>query len=207
VRLRIVVDRTTIEVFLDDGRYVQSSQVFAPQGDDGVALYSSGGPATFHDLTITEFGSVVQRPARLLGDFEGEAWGAGWTATGSFAAVGPSMTSLRGQVGTRVADTFAGGGDAATGTITSPAFTIDRNHLHFLLGGGDHPLGVAPAASVQLLVDGQPVRTATGDDSGDLRHVEWDVRDLAGRAAQFQILDDATGEWGHLMVDQIVLSD
>ncbi len=91
--------------------------------------------------------------------------------------------------------------------ITSPAFTVDRNFVHFLIGGGDHPLGVEPATSVQLLVDGQPVRTATGEDSARLRPVEWDVREFAGRTAQIQILDDATGEWGHLMVDQVLLSD
>jgi len=207
VHLRILVDRTTIEVFVDDGRYVHSSQVFATPGDDGLALYSTGGPATFHDLTITEFGSVVQRPARLIADFEGGTWGAGWTATGDLVTAGPTAAGLRGQVGQQVADTFAGGGDAATGTITSPPFTIDRNFLHFLIGGGDHPLGAEPATSVQLLIDGQPVRTATGQDTGDLRHVEWDVREFAGRTAQFQILDDATGAWGHVMVDQILLSD
>lgn len=207
VRLRILVDRTTVEVFIDDGRYVQSSQVLAPPGDDGIALYSSGGPATFRDLTITEFGSVVQRPARLIGDFEGTTWGAGWTATGDIAAAGPTAAGLVGQVGARLADTFVGGGDAATGVITSPSFTVDRNFLHFLVAGGRHPLGEEPATSVQLLVDGRPVRTATGDDSARLRPVQWDVREFAGRTAQFQILDDATGGWGHLMVDHVVLSD
>ncbi|WP_308289101.1 glycoside hydrolase family 32 protein [Microbacterium trichothecenolyticum] len=207
VHLRILVDRTTVEVFVDDGRFVHSSQVFAPPGDQGVALYSSGGPAVFHDLTITEFGSVVQRPARVIADFEGDSWGQGWTATGSFIGRGPTATDLPGQVGARLADTFVGGGDPATGTITSPSFTIDRNFLHFLIGGGDHPLGAEPATSVQLLVDGQPVRTTTGADAADLRHMQWDLRDLAGRTAQFQILDDATGQWGHLMVDQVVLSD
>ncbi|WP_194409351.1 glycoside hydrolase family 32 protein [Microbacterium cremeum] len=206
VHLRILVDRTTIEVFVDDGRYVQSSQVFAPRGDDGIALYTAGGHATFRDLTITEFASVAQRPARLLADFEGATWGEGWTATGAFAAAGPSAANLVGQVGAQVADTFAGG-DPATGTVTSPGFTIDRDFLHFLLAGGDHALGVEPATSVQLLVDGQPVRTATGDDSPRLRPVKWDVREFAGRTAQFQILDDATGEWGHVMVDHVVLSD
>lgn len=207
VRLTVLVDRTTIELFVDDGRHVHSSQVFAPTGDDGLALYSSGGAAVFRDLTITEFGSVVQRPAQVIGDFESATWGSGWTATGSFATAGPSTSDLRGQVGAQVADTFAGGGDPATGSITSPPFTVDRNFLHFLIGGGRHPLGVEPATSVQLLIEGVPVRTATGDDSAALRHVEWDLREFAGRTAQFQILDDATGDWGHLMVDHIVLSD
>lgn len=207
VRLRVLVDRTTIEIFIDDGRHVHSSQVFAPPGDDGIALYSADGPATFHDLTITEFGSVAQRPVKLIADFEGTTWGDGWTSTGDLAAAGTSVADLSGQVGARVADTFAGGGDTATGTITSPAFTLDRNFVHFQVGGGNHALGVEPATSVQLLVDGAPVRTATGEDSAHLRHVEWDVREFAGRTAQFQILDDATGVWGHVMVDHVTLSD
>lgn len=207
VRLRILVDRTTIEVFVDDGRFVHSSQVFPDPADAGIALYSLGGTATFSNVTITEFGSVVQRPARLIADFEGSTWGAGWTATGSFASAAPTAASLPGQVGAKVADTYVGGGDPATGTITSPSFTIDRNHLHFSIAGGNHPLGVGPATSVQLLVGGQPVLTSTGDNSSTLRHVEWDVTAYAGQAAQFQILDDATGTWGHLMVDQVVLSD
>lgn len=206
VELRILVDRTTIEVFVGDGRYTHSSQVFAPAGDRGLALYTSGGAAVFRDLRITEFADLAQRPARLLADFEGDAWGAGWTATGSLAGIGPTTSDLRGQAGARVADTFAGS-DAATGVLTSPPFTIDRNALHFLIAGGRHPLGVEPATSVQLLVDGVPVRTATGDDSADLRPVTWDLRDLAGKTAQFQVLDDATGAWGHLMVDHVVLSD
>lgn len=207
VHLRILVDRTTIEVFVDDGRYVHSSQVFANPGDDGINLYSSGGAASFTNVTVTEFKNLTQRPARLIADFEGSAWGDGWTGNGHFAAASPSTTSAAGRVGVKTADTFVGPGDPATGSITSPEFVIDRNFLHFQLGGGNHPLGVEPATSVQLLVNGQPIRTATGENSGSLRHVSWDVQELSGQTARFQILDDATGEWGHLMVDQVMLSD
>ena len=206
VHLRILVDRTTVEVFVDDGRYVHSSQVFADPDDTGIALYSSGGTATFSNLTITTLDAPDQRPAHVLADFEGADWGPGWTATGAFADAGPTASTLRGQVGRQVLDTF-GGGDPATGTITSPPFTIDRRYLHVLVAGGSHPLGVEPATAVSLLVDGRPVRTATGDDTGALRPVRWDVEDLAGRQAQVQVLDDATGAWGHLMIDQVVLSD
>jgi levanbiose-producing levanase len=204
VHLRILVDRTSVEVFVDDGRRVHSSQVFPTPADDGIALYADGGGATFSNVTITEFGG---RPARVLADFEGPTWGSGWVATGSFASAGPSNSSLPGQVGARVADTYAGGGDPATGIITSPGFVIDRNHLRFRIAGGDHALGVEPATSVQLLINGQPVRTATGDNSATMRAVDWDVSAYAGQTAKFQILDDATGGWGHLMVDQVVLSD
>lgn len=206
VLLTILVDRTTVEVFVDDGTYTHSSQVFAPATDRGIALYTSGGSGVFHDLEITEFGSVAQRPARVIADFEGGSFGDGWTAGGAFAALAPVDADLPGQVGAQVADTYAGG-DAATGVLTSAPFTIDRDRLHFLIAGGRHPLGEEPATSVQLLIDGRPVRTATGDDSAVLRPVAWDVGEFAGRSAQLQILDDATGMWGHLMVDHVILSD
>ena len=159
----------------------------------------------FHDLTITEFAGIAQRPARVIADFEATTWGDGWTASGSLAGIGPSAADLPGQVGARIADTFAGS-DAATGVLTSAPFVVDRDRLHFLIAGGRHPLGVEPATSVQLLIDGQPVRTATGDDSATFRPVDWDVRAFAGQTAQLQILDDATGAWGHLMIDHVVLS-
>lgn len=207
VHLRILVDRTTVEVFVDDGRQVHSSQVFAEPSDDGLALYAIGGRATFHDVRITDLAAPQQRPARVVAAFEGSTWPQGWTATGDLAQAGPTAGDLPGQVGERVADTFVGAGDAATGVLTSAPFTIDRHTLHLLVAGGRHALGAAPATSVQLLVDGRPVRTATGDDSPHLRPVAWDVRELEGRAAQLQVLDDAIGPWGHLMVDHVVLSD
>ncbi|MFF5711415.1 glycoside hydrolase family 32 protein [Streptomyces sp. NPDC012756] len=205
--LTILVDRTSVEYFVDDGRQVHSSQVFADPADDGLGLFTSGGSATFSDITITEYENLAQRPAKVLADFEGGTYGEAWTATGGFAGTGPTQAQPPGSVGTAVLDTFTGGGDPATGTITSPAFTIDRRSLHLLLAGGDHPLGLPGATSVNLLVDGQPVRTATGDDTGELKPVSWGLDDLQGRSAQLQILDDATGSWGHLIVDQVTLTD
>jgi levanbiose-producing levanase len=205
--LRILVDRTTIEVFVDDGRYVHSSEVFADPSDTGINLYTSGGSGTFANTTITEFQNLAQRPAELLSGFEGASYDPGWTTTGSFAGTGPSVESLPGTVGNAVLDTFAGGGDPATGTITSPTFTLDRNHLHFLVAGGRHPHGKPGETSINLVVNGTVVRTATGDDTGVLKPVDWDVSQLQGRSAQVQVIDQATGKWGHLMVDQLLLSD
>ncbi len=210
VRLRVLVDSTTVEVFVDDGRTVHSSQVFADPGDDGIALYALDGPATFRDVTVTHYADVTGRPARLLADFEDGALPAGWTSTGDLAGIAPVAADLRGQAGTYVLDTYASPaspGDGATGTVTSAPFVADRRYLHLLLAGGDHPLGVEPATSVQLLLDGAPVRTATGSSDGTLRPVRWDLSDLAGRTVQLQVLDDATGDWGHLMVDHVLLAD
>ena len=35
----------------------------------------------------------------------------------------------------------------------------------------------------------------------------WDVAELKGAEAQIEIVDEVTGEWGHITVDQIVQSD
>ncbi|MFC4336984.1 glycoside hydrolase family 32 protein [Salininema proteolyticum] len=55
VRLRIFVDHTSVEVFVDDGRHVHTSQAFPDLRDEGIALYSHGGGAVFSDLVITEY--------------------------------------------------------------------------------------------------------------------------------------------------------
>ncbi|MEV3936584.1 GH32 C-terminal domain-containing protein [Glycomyces sp. NPDC049804] len=56
--LRILVDNLSVEVFIDDGRYVHSSLVYAQPGDDRLALFTDGGPAVFNDVTITEFSQI-----------------------------------------------------------------------------------------------------------------------------------------------------
>ncbi|GAA0526475.1 2,6-beta-fructan 6-levanbiohydrolase [Paractinoplanes ferrugineus] len=62
VRLRILVDRTSIELFIDDGKYVHSSEVFGTSGDNGIALYADGGAATFADLTIRSLADINAQP-------------------------------------------------------------------------------------------------------------------------------------------------
>ena len=68
VRLRILVDRTTIEMFVDDGKFVHSSAVFGAPGDNGIALYTDGGAATFANLTIRTLKDINARPVPTIGD-------------------------------------------------------------------------------------------------------------------------------------------
>ncbi|WEP00442.1 GH32 C-terminal domain-containing protein [Streptomyces sp. FXJ1.172] len=55
VTLRILVDRTSVEMFVDDGRYVHSSEVFPYLVDDRLALFAAGGTAVFRNTVIREF--------------------------------------------------------------------------------------------------------------------------------------------------------
>ena len=59
VDLRILVDNLSVEMFVDDGRYVHSSLTFPENADDRLALYTDGGAAVFHDVTITEFNPTI----------------------------------------------------------------------------------------------------------------------------------------------------
>jgi sucrose-6-phosphate hydrolase SacC (GH32 family) len=81
----------------------------------------------------------------LFQGFEGSSYAAlGWAATGDLVGQAPASGNLPGQggvsgfIGARLANTFVNG-DAATGTLTSPAFTITTPYINLLVGGGDHP--------------------------------------------------------------------
>ncbi|MEV1082784.1 glycoside hydrolase family 32 protein [Streptomyces sp. NPDC050211] len=55
VRLRVLVDRTSVEMFVDDGRYVHSSEAFPYLVDTGLALFTIDGSAVFRNTVIREF--------------------------------------------------------------------------------------------------------------------------------------------------------
>lgn len=54
VTVRLLVDRTSVELFIGDGRHVHSHRVFPLAGDDRIRLYAHGGPAVFRDLVVRE---------------------------------------------------------------------------------------------------------------------------------------------------------
>lgn len=53
--LRMLVDRTWVEMFVDDGRYVHSSEVFPYLVDDRPALFAAGGTAVFRNTVVRQF--------------------------------------------------------------------------------------------------------------------------------------------------------
>jgi levanase len=144
----------------------------------------------------------------VIGDFESSAY-APWVATGDFAGTAPHLGG-DGRIGDRIVDTYFGNpsdGDPNTGKIVSPDFEITHDYLDFEIAGGKHPEPGPGQTAVDLVVDGQIVRTATGNDSGTLNWVAWDVSDLKGKRGHIEIVDQATGGWGHVLADQFVLSD
>ncbi len=155
---------------------------------------------------------VCAREDILIADFESKDYG-DWQTTGEAFGSGPSRGTLAGQMqvsgyrGKGLVNSFYKG-DGSTGTLTSPAFTIQRRYINFLIGGGKYP----GRTCINLLVDGDAVRTATGpnDRPGGSEMLDWhawDVSELEGSEARIQIIDQRTGGWGHINVDHIVQSD
>ncbi|HEU5123284.1 MAG TPA: GH116 family glycosyl-hydrolase [Verrucomicrobiae bacterium] len=108
---------------------------------------------------------------------------------------------VSGFIGKEYADSFAPD-DSNIGKLTSKPFMIVRDFIHFRIGGGSYN-----DTAIRLLVDGKIVRTASGRNEEKLFPTLWNVRDLAGKTASLEIVDNRKGSWGHVNVDQIVFSD
>lgn len=132
----------------------------------------------------------------------------GWTGSADLSTAKNSTNFAPGQVGPAVLDTCVGRCDAEIGTVTSPTFTITKDWINLLVGGGNHPWGDPGATAVRLLVDGQTVHATTGKNSATLDWTAWDVRAWTGHQAQIEVVDDrATSDWGHIMIDNVVFED
>lgn len=153
-----------------------------------------------------------ERPDVVFADFEAETYGE-WKATGEAFGPGPARGTLPNQM---AVEGFAGKGlvntyfkgDGTTGKLTSPEFKVERKYVRFLIGGG----GYEGKTCLNLVTEGKTVRTATGPNTqpGGSERLEvagWDVAELSGKTARLVIVDDATGGWGHVNVDQIVFTD
>ncbi|MBK1875887.1 GH116 family glycosyl-hydrolase [Pelagicoccus mobilis] len=93
--------------------------------------------------------------------------------------------------------------DESLGKLISPTFTIDRDYLHFLIGGGMDEKRLC----LNLIVDGETVRSATGKESNAMEAAIFDLREWQGRKAHIEVIDSASGSWGNIGVDHIIFSD
>jgi hypothetical protein len=164
--------------------------------------------ASFHRGLDREIKSPVpQRKDIVLDDFENSRY-TGWTVNGNAFGTGPVQAALpkqsdvTGFAGRGMVNSFLNE-DASTGTMVSNKFIINRRFLNFVIGGGAH----FNKTGIQLLVDGKVVRSACGMETEQLLPASWDLTEFTGKQAVLKIIDLEEGGWGHIMVDQIVLSD
>ncbi len=158
----------------------------------------------------------TSRPDIVIENWEHDTY-EGWTATGEAFGSGPihksQIPAYQGDVGgptQRVANSHAsapgsdvGAKDNQTGTLTSREFVLERDYLTFWIGGGNH----AGSTCLNLIVEGAPVLTETGQNDNRMRRAQFDVRGLQGKPARIQIVDNQAGGWGNIGVGEILLSD
>jgi hypothetical protein len=172
------------------------------------------------DMTLLVCDAVKQTapaPARddiIYEDFESQALDK-WKIQGDAFVGAPKPNyhhqPLQNYRGDGLADSFFNKGkqanaqtsDSPQGKMTSKSFTIQRRMIKFLIGGGRHP----NRTCLNLVIEGKVVHTATARNSERLNWEIFDVSKYAGKTARLEIVDNHTGGWGHVMVDQIVFTD
>ncbi|HET8849982.1 MAG TPA: GH32 C-terminal domain-containing protein, partial [Marinobacter sp.] len=164
-----------------------------------------------HILFSDASATTVQPGVQLIAGFDGPDY-SGWTKTGTaFDAKHASggWGPIPNYIGTGLAHSYSPStGDAATGTLTSADFTLDKPYLNLLVGGGNKPAGHPDGeARVYLVVNGTEVASATGADSATMAWHSWDLRDYQGQSAHLVISDQSTAGWGQVQVDHVIATD
>lgn len=167
---------------------------------------------------VREGAEKSERPDVVFEDWDN--WGYGeWRKQGEAFGEKPlkrqELPSYQGDVGGDAAfvvnshaaapGTGIGEKDNATGSLTSPEFTIDRKFITFWIGGGRTRSG--SSLGLHLLVDGKRVRSASGEDANAMSLKWFDVGEFAGKKARLELIDDATGSWGNIGLGKVTFSD
>lgn len=174
----------------------------------GATVLISGATSLLNRWATSRSGRAdTARPDTPIADFEGGNYG-GWKVDGTAFGDGPQASTLprqntvSGWQGRYYVNSWVHG-DEATGKMTSKPFTIERRFIRLLVGGGSYP----GQTCVNLVVDGTVVRTERGRDAERLESRVWDVSGLQGKEAVIEIVDAATGPWGHVNADDISQTD
>ncbi|RYD40094.1 MAG: sucrose-6-phosphate hydrolase, partial [Verrucomicrobiaceae bacterium] len=137
---------------------------------------------TFASLALT---ASLPAATQVFQAFEGDGFNT-WESSGTAFGLAPAAGKVDGMEKPFTAyanDSLAAsthGGNDATGTLTSPEFTIKEPYISFLVAGGNTP----GKTCVQLLIDGKVVRETTGKRGLRCEGALWDVTEFIGRQAK-----------------------
>lgn len=164
------------------------------------------------------------RPDILFEDWERSSYPP-WSVTGQAFGSGPVLVSQVPGYMLRFGDLHAQGprfvtshnflaangdvglADSYTGTLTSQDFTVQRRYLSAWVGGGNHPHGQPGETALNVVVDGAVVGSLIGSDVEPMSLQYVDMVRYQGKTAHIEIVDEATGGWGHINVSNIVFTD
>lgn len=156
----------------------------------------------FGTLALT-LASCNNQSVIVIDDFEAGNFGK-WTIEGDAFGEKPAEGSYAGQQpvggfqGKYLANSFHNGDDTR-GVLLSKEFTIERDYINFLIGGGRHE-----DTYIELIINGNSVhRSRSLVESETLQWLSWDVKAYRNQKATIRIVDNQRGGWGHILIDQI----
>jgi len=190
---KYIFSRFAAYTFQDTTRYVIRFDSLRFVGETPEVVYASRlkpgwnvlwGDAFAHQPTFGD--NPLERGAESAG-LEGKCW----IGTNEYYE-GPLQAGSPGGVG----------GEWRTGVLKSRGFVVEGDTLSLLVGGGNKPdsvyVGLCDACSDRMIF------RETGLDSETMTRRYWDLSQLRGDSVYVKIVDLATGEWGHINVDDIV---
>ena len=159
--------------------------IIKPKGEDGTALNLDFETGSLKDWTVTG------------------------TAFDGIPATGDAVNRRRsdmssGHRGEHWVGSYEKHGDAATGTLTSAAFTVAQPFASCLIGGGS---GMKTRVEIVNAANGHVLFRATGPDNEKMRAVAFYLRPFAGAKIFIRLVDEATTGWGHVNFDDFNFHD
>jgi sucrose-6-phosphate hydrolase SacC (GH32 family) len=231
MNLRVLVDRSLIEAYLNDQYSLTTRSYPGLKDSDGVALI--GDPAlrvkriAVHSMRHLA-GTQAQQPTQGQFNTDPRTFFSSDLPNGSFQKCDLSDWTVKsgsafsnGAVSNRAKSLnygvffnqaqrsrepcfFSGFsvGDSAVGEMESAPFLLGGNGgINFLISGGDN-IEQLYIALIRV-ADGKELFRATGTDWEELVRVNWDAKAYIGERLLLRVVDKATGSWGHLNLDDI----
>jgi sucrose-6-phosphate hydrolase SacC (GH32 family) len=231
LKLHIYLDRSMVEAYANGNKSL-TSRVYPTRSDAlGLELWSENGEVTIKSMEVWELGSAYgetvpaywpdagQAPKSVdlpnhdfqTGDLtgwitEGNAftdehitdrydWGWGGPFNQAHTDVDPNHYHYWGFHPEHE-------GDGATGVMKSQNFILGGNgQVDFLVAGGNIPDQLYVA--LVRASDDEYVMKATGHNSEKYRRVRFDASEYIGEELYVKVVDQATGDWGHINVDNV----
>jgi fructan beta-fructosidase len=60
VKLTVLLDKSSLEVFVNDGEAALTTYIHPPAGADAIAVFATGGSAEIKNLTIKDLSGIKQ---------------------------------------------------------------------------------------------------------------------------------------------------
>ncbi|WP_077922941.1 GH32 C-terminal domain-containing protein [Spirosoma sp. 209] len=216
-KFHIFLDGSIMDVFINDAAAFSNRFYPTMASSEGVELVAQGGPVTFRTVeswgmkrAVPDTTNGAPRPDYWRYDFEtgglqnltttGTAFTvADLTTDNSWGWGGPFQ-----QQGIRHLWGFKDGGDAQTGELKTPNFVLGGDGKVSLLLGGGNDLANLYVALVRAS-DGVVLTKATGQNDEAYQRVVLDGSGHIGTTCYLKMVDNATGGFGHLNIDDIVI--